>query len=376
MDAMRAVLALAVAFGHAWALVIRDRQPGDGWLADGLRAAAGFAHPAVMMFFVLSGYWIGRSVMARADRGWAWGDYLIDRASRLLVVLVPALVLGAALDMAGLWVLHTPTHWGRTASWVLHKDVARDLSLAGLAGNLLFLQGILVRPLGSNGPLWSLAAEWWFYLWFAALYLAWHRRRASATLAVLLVGLLAPELVRLFAVWGCGAVLAGLERAGATAPGTDARGRRWRTGAAVAVFGAALLAARLDGAMWEDWGLGIGFAALLWALMLAPPGSGRVPGMRVLARYGAGASFSLYAIHFPVMAMVAGLGVGEARLAPDARGLATVAAAMASAVVASLAFARVTEARTAQVRAWLHRTAGSWRATPVAGAGMRPAGQP
>jgi len=164
-------------------------------------------------------------------------------------------------------------------------------------------------------------------------------------------------------VWLCGAALAGLERAGAIRPGTK---RAWPM-AAVAVFGAALLAARLRGAVWEDWGLGVGFAALLWALMLAAPRPGR--GVRALARFGAGASFSLYAIHFPVMAIVAGVGVGEARLAPDARGLMTVAAAMAAAVAASLGFARVTEARTARVRGWLHERRRVWAAAVEALAG-------
>jgi peptidoglycan/LPS O-acetylase OafA/YrhL len=38
-----------------------------------------------------------------------------------------------------------------------------------LLGNLVFLQAILVPTWGSNGPLWSLAFEFWFYIWFPTL---------------------------------------------------------------------------------------------------------------------------------------------------------------------------------------------------------------
>jgi len=38
-------------------------------------------------------------------------------------------------------------------------------------GNLLYLQSILVMPFGSNGPLWSLAHEFWYYLAFPILVL-------------------------------------------------------------------------------------------------------------------------------------------------------------------------------------------------------------
>jgi peptidoglycan/LPS O-acetylase OafA/YrhL len=44
--------------------------------------------------------------------------------------------------------------------------MAEHLGFSTFVGNLLQLQTIVVSSLGSNGPLWSLANEWWYYVLF------------------------------------------------------------------------------------------------------------------------------------------------------------------------------------------------------------------
>ena len=65
---------------------------------------AGFDHQAVMVFFVLSGFLVGGSVMREvAVTGHvAVGPYLLRRALRLCLVLWPAFALGAACTAAAL----------------------------------------------------------------------------------------------------------------------------------------------------------------------------------------------------------------------------------------------------------------------------------
>ena len=61
-----------------------------------------FAHGAVVVFFVLSGFLVGGAVIERARAGKAYlRTYLIDRTSRIYVVLLPTLALCAILDHAG-----------------------------------------------------------------------------------------------------------------------------------------------------------------------------------------------------------------------------------------------------------------------------------
>jgi peptidoglycan/LPS O-acetylase OafA/YrhL len=55
MDAMRAALAVTVAFGHVWGLLVEDYRPTASVLVRAGYFFAGFAHSAVILFFVLSG---------------------------------------------------------------------------------------------------------------------------------------------------------------------------------------------------------------------------------------------------------------------------------------------------------------------------------
>lgn len=353
LDAFRFMLAVAVAFGHVWALFIQDYQPTAGLWVNSLYFAAGFAHPGVVMFFVLSGYWISKSVTGRAEAGWAWGGYLIDRLSRLLVVLIPALAIGGALDAAALYLMHSPTHLGETDTYVLKTDVAANLAPDVLLGNLLFLQGILASPFGSNGPLWSLAYEFWYYIWFPAILLTYRRRRLSVALIALLLSLLAPELMFGFLSWSCGALLFFLE-ARLRQKGTRATSlaRRLLLPAAV-LFSIILIWGRTGDFVYEDPMLAAGFSIFLLTLLLANPVPFRA--IPALAAYGAGASFSLYAIHFPIMAFAAGLFVGAQRLAPNSSAIALVALVLLTTVGAGWMFSRVTESRTNALRQAAHR---------------------
>lgn len=41
------------------------------------------------------------------------------------------------------------------------------VNVTALFGNLFMLQDVLTPTRGSNGPLWSLSYEWWYYCLFA-----------------------------------------------------------------------------------------------------------------------------------------------------------------------------------------------------------------
>ncbi|HMO76684.1 MAG TPA: acyltransferase family protein [Sphingopyxis sp.] len=351
MDAMRALFALAVAFAHLWALLIRDYQPTSNLLVQAAYFAAGFGHQAVILFFVLSGYWITGSVARNAARGWSWRGYLIDRLSRLLIVLVPVLILGGILDAAGLFVLQSPTHLDQTGAYVMRKDVAADLSPLVLLGNLAFLQ-FIVPAFGTNGPLWSLSYEFWFYIWFPTFWLLIRRRQLSLGILSLAFAWFVPALALGFLIWLCGSAAYGLT---GWARRTFKPGRI-ESAALLAVTAAALLAwllfARFSVGTWKDPVLALLFALFLLALIVVNP---RPLGLlRPAAAYGAGASFSLYATHFPVMAFAVALSIGAERLAPGAAAIGLVAAIMLGSLAIAWLFARHTEARTPQLRRWLN----------------------
>jgi peptidoglycan/LPS O-acetylase OafA/YrhL len=60
----------------------------------------GLGHQWVIVFFVLSGYLVGGSVLRSvAVNHWSWRVYLLNRLTRLYAVLIPALVFGGLLDL-------------------------------------------------------------------------------------------------------------------------------------------------------------------------------------------------------------------------------------------------------------------------------------
>ena len=75
-------------------------HPGLVW--SGFYFVTGFGHQAVMVFFVLSGFLVGGTVVSRVDAGqWSWIDYAITRMTRLWIVLLPALLFDGVLGQSG-----------------------------------------------------------------------------------------------------------------------------------------------------------------------------------------------------------------------------------------------------------------------------------
>lgn len=349
-DALRCVAAVTVVLGHVRDLVFVDAAQVAAMPAWGkpFYFITGFGHEAVIVFFVLSGFWITGSVEARRARGGPfWRGYLVDRLSRLGIVALPALVVGGLLDAAGLWWLGAPVYAGNGAH-SLPADIGAQLSVTTFLGNVAFLEDLAVPAFGSNAPLWSLALEFWFYMIFAALMMAWRRRRFAA-LAVLVVGLIWPKVFAGFLVWLVGSGLYYLD-----ARQRAVSRRSWIMAASsVPALAGALIVSRL--ALMPqpvcDVFIALAFAVVLWAMLRgAAP---RVTGLQLLANYGANASFSLYAIHYPVALFAIAVAGWNARLQPGSGALWRFALAVLVAVTAGWIFARLTEARTPRLRAAL-----------------------
>src|SRR5579859_7896369 len=104
LDMARRVAALLVLVGHlrSFVFVPYGELKSHTIIEMVVWTVSGFGHQAVMIFFVLSGFFISRSVIAdQQHRRFEWGSYLIKRLSRLWIVLVPALLLTFLWDLIG-----------------------------------------------------------------------------------------------------------------------------------------------------------------------------------------------------------------------------------------------------------------------------------
>ncbi len=135
-------------------------------------------HHSVMILFVVSGFLIGRAAIQAVGKGGVTiFDYAIDRTTRIYVVLIPALVFGLFSD----WILIN------VSSGAEFDYVSQRMGVWIFLGNIVGLQTIYVPTFGSNGPLWSLACELWYYFMFPLFLVALF----GASLRNRLIGLIA-----------------------------------------------------------------------------------------------------------------------------------------------------------------------------------------
>src|SRR5271170_6252601 len=148
LDALRGIAAVSVCLSHLRDFFFQDypKLAHHNSLLATTYLATGLGHQWVIVFFVLSGYLVGGSVLrAVALDHWSWRSYLLKRLTRLYAVLIPALVLGGILDVAGIRVFGTAgIYGGHNDTHELVFPVTSHLSLPILAGNYTFLQGIYV----------------------------------------------------------------------------------------------------------------------------------------------------------------------------------------------------------------------------------------
>jgi peptidoglycan/LPS O-acetylase OafA/YrhL len=194
LDALRGLLATYVLMGHArWLLW-------EGWekwtlqshshLANAVALGSAllrYGHEAVMVFFVLSGFFIHMRSAANLTNTipiylkFNFADFFIRRVRRLGPPYVFALLLTWGLDALGRLV-YPALYLGQPGDHLLDQTLGRGVyNWTSVGPALAMLPNLLGRSFGSNGPLWSLGYEviyYWIYpFWFSL------RQRFGAGLA-------------------------------------------------------------------------------------------------------------------------------------------------------------------------------------------------
>jgi peptidoglycan/LPS O-acetylase OafA/YrhL len=316
----------------------------------------GAGHQAVVIFFVLSGYLISGSIFRMVERNtWNWKLYLTHRLVRLWIVLVPALLLGAALDLSGIRLNLAPALYAGMTGTHMLGNIPASLNLKTFAGNLFFLQGILTPTLGSNTPMWSLANEFWYYLLFPCAFFGLRKGSPVASRVVCAIVFVAAfwfvglSIRVMFPIWLLGTLLAVV-----AAP----RIRPALIPAAGIVYGFVLFflakGGRISGVA-SDYILGVATFLFLWMLLskkVAAPDRAWVRASRT------GALF-LHPVPGPRAVRGAGFrgdGQGGA-LAADPVHLAIAFLVLIAVITYAYLVACVTEFRTDGVRKWVESLA-------------------
>lgn len=344
---LRGLAAVQVAAAHVRAQLFPSLRALEdpSWWYLAMAFLTGFAHQAVVVFFVLSGWLVGGSLLNRLGQPGALAAYAIDRVTRMWLVLIPAFVLTLLL--------------GATVGTVdlAHASSAPDneYSLTVFIANLCGLQDMLVPRYGGNFALWSLANEIWYYVLFPLVVLSCSAPSRQARLgAALVAGVLAiclsGQIVLYFSIWLLGA---GFSRVRIVAA------RAWRA-ALLALLLALSVYYRLTGSndiltsdsYVQDLILSLLFLAFLSTQQFKTRASGPLRIARSLAEPLAAFSFTLYVIHVPLLLTMRTLHPTlAAGLSPHAPGDLGVALAVLAALIgAAYLFHLPFEAQTYRVR--------------------------
>lgn len=187
LDAIRGIAALIVVFGHARGLffssltsLATQPMPKTNALGPSI-VSINIGNEAVMVFFVLSGYLVGGSVLRQMRQNrWEWQNYLATRLTRLWIVLIPAVLIGAAIDYVG-FTFFAADHSIYTApagqDYISENSFQSIKNITIYLGNLFFLQTIFFPVIGTNAPLWSLSNEFWYYILFPCMILIFMSKR-------------------------------------------------------------------------------------------------------------------------------------------------------------------------------------------------------
>jgi peptidoglycan/LPS O-acetylase OafA/YrhL len=154
------------------------------------------SHIAVCIFFVLSGFIIRMLVRSRET---TMKVFLIDRASRIYSVALPALALAFAC-----WGISEYLHPNNPLVGI---EVSPNVDLQ-IVTNLTFTNSFWGYDHLPNfdSPFWSLGFECIYYLLFALMFFRWKRWRGKA-LFILLLFAAGPSIVFLAPVWLLGCLL-------------------------------------------------------------------------------------------------------------------------------------------------------------------------
>ena len=209
---------------------------------------------------------------------------MLKRLIRMYVVLLPALIVGGLFD---LWRVHI----------VGQVDPETHFGWPVFAGNLLFLQTVLVDTFGRNSPLWSLAYLFWYYvLWGLLIWsISWRKRtcvKVAFMVVLILLGLVSmSHIMKLFPVWLMGVAVRFCP--------PFFRNRRWSFPLTGVFVLCVVVANLMQGSLTGSVIVGLAFSGVIWYWMSAPLQPHAV--CAVLSRTLAAFSFSLYTIHFPIV---------------------------------------------------------------------------
>jgi peptidoglycan/LPS O-acetylase OafA/YrhL len=169
---LRVSSALIVCLGHSKEFLFVHLDTDAHAFERVIRLFLSLGPSAVLVFFFLSGFLVGGKVISDLlKKELNLASYIFQRLSRLWIVLIPALILTFALNEATCGNYENNLYCTADPSLASHPQLPplATQKISDFFLNLFFLQPFIGPPWGGNGPLWSLGYEFWYYMVFFCL---------------------------------------------------------------------------------------------------------------------------------------------------------------------------------------------------------------
>lgn len=203
LDTLRGLAAVIVVICHCAQLFINQHLP------EYYRFFAVLAQSCVMIFFVLSGFLITKSITGNIARNGSLDltDYAIKRFARIYPPLIFSFIIVAALTILSQSFFISGDGSLSTANGWVNK-YGFNVELFGYLPSAIMSNGFVgdMSP-ASNSPLWSLSIEVWYYV-IAGMILSRRKELIIAGLAIGYVGISNNSPFFYYSiVWVLGAIL-------------------------------------------------------------------------------------------------------------------------------------------------------------------------
>jgi peptidoglycan/LPS O-acetylase OafA/YrhL len=329
LDCVRGIAAIAVFLGHLRALLYPNYHSiaEPSLIQSGFYFLTSLGHESVVVFFVLSGYFVGGSLLATSQT-LNLKKYLISRLSRLWIVLLPALLLTFFIDI---FIKHNAPNilqgqyyheWNSGPK----ADGNYSATWATLIGNIFFLQTILCPVFGTNSPLWSLSNEFWYYILFPifSLGIGWvktaksHRVHIPWLISfVVLIGFLPVAILKGFVPWSMGVAVYLLSKKISKAKGGMLR-LFGVFSFMMALFFSKSVVIKTILPIPYDWVVALSFSILCMGMIAGGSCCMDSRPARIIS-FISESSYSLYANHFPLLILSAALGLHQLRFVSETK---------------------------------------------------------
>jgi peptidoglycan/LPS O-acetylase OafA/YrhL len=357
LDFLRATAALLVLFGHSRDayFLYTDVLAQPGLFLKLFYFITRLHSEAVVIFFVLSGFLIGGSLADSMQRGsFDLVRYLIARFVRIYIVYLPALVITEGVFMLGSLLLSDPKAGFRPLFSQQQLDFGGvSQAICHLAG----LQGFSCPRWEQNPALWSLGYEWALYLFAPAIIglIVWKASRGLRLIGGVLVCAIAAtvgehpkEAVFWFIAWFLGAGSYRILRAGLVPLPAGL------LGAGLIIAGMAISRITPDSVLETDTIIAVGTAiAIACRPIVEFPLAPRLSG------WAAGFSYTLYAIHLPlvflIVAIFQSIGFPRDQVPPSPASFMEFGVTIAICLLTAFLVSLVTERKTGQIRSAMMR---------------------